>query len=536
MPDPQAEYIVVGAGTTGCIIAARLAEGRRRVLLLEAGDSDSNPLFRIPGLGFAVTMDSRYNWMFRTEPIEGMNGRQLTLMQGRVVGGSSSINGMQYHRGHPQEYALWQQLGCEGWGPDDVVPYFRKVEARLTGATESGAGKIPLERSRPELRVLDAFLESAAALGYPALEDLATKSVEGFGYCHTNIVHGRRVSAAAAYLKPALDGGYITLMKRTQAVRVIFENGRAAGVEAIRRGEKVIVRASAEVVVCAGSIKSPHLLLLSGIGPRDQLAKFGIDVVVDAPRVGKNLQNHPLFPMRFSCEAPVTAYKYLKPLAALGAALQYALRRRGPLADSTYAASGFLHSQSNGNSVIPDLQVVLAGALTPSPAQMKPGVFGMLPRQHGFIAAIFPGTPHSTGEISLNSAAGLDRPRIEPGYFSDHRDVDVLIDGIRQVRHIANGAPMLELGVREITPGADIRDDRALETAIRQSGATGFHQCGTCAMGGDIHSVVDPQLRVRGVAGLRVADASIIPRVPNAGLHGPTLMVGERAADLIGRG
>lgn len=526
----ETDYIVVGAGAAGCVVAARLAERGNSVMLLEAGGRDASPLFSIPGLGFMVSLDPRYNWMFKSDPVVDLDDRELTLLQGRVLGGSSSINGMMYNRGNPAEYGLWRELGCEGWGYEEVVPFFERAEAAIAGRAV-GDEPLALPLFDSDLPIFRAFLDAAAARGFEVLDDLTAQCREGFGYYRSNIRGGRRMSAARAYLPSALRSGRLRLWMGALVARVVVEKGVATGVEVVERGRVTCIRARREVVLCGGAIKSPQLLLLSGIGPAVQLKPLGIDPIADSPLVGEGLQNHPCYRMLFSCREPASAYRYARPGRAALEGLRYLLTRRGALSRTVYGAGGYIRSTPDVE--IPDIQIVLTAALMPPVTGARPRLLKMLPRQHGFTAVVYQGTPYSRGSVSLRSADPLASPRIDTQYFSDRRDIDTLITGMRYVRDIVRMPALASLGVEEMAPGSAVASEAELTRAIRAAAGTAYHQSGSCAMGDHPNAVVDPQLRVRGVEGLRVADASVIPRILNAGLHGPTLMIGEKAAELI---
>lgn len=529
------DYLVVGSGAAGAVVAARLSEDPDvSVMLLEAGGRNDSLLLRLPGLGFAAANHPRFNWSFRADPVPGMENRELTWLQGRVLGGSSSINGMIYTRGHSREYDIWRQMGCTGWAFEDLLPYFRRSEAneRGDGPWHGGAGPLHVRRARPDLPICDAFLAAAAEDGFPVLDDLNTDAGEGFALYDINAGRGRRMSAAAAYLEPA--AGRPNLLVRTGALvlRVLFEGRRASGVEASIGGRQVRIAARRGVVLSAGAIKTPQLLMLSGIGPAGALSSHGIPVIHDAPNVGRNLQNHACYRLQYLCNASVSASRHLRPHNAAAAALRYALFRSGPLAETYAVAGGYF--RTDPALEVPDAQVVLLSAL--GPARTGGATFrirDLLPDRHGFGLTVYQGSPLSRGAVSLRSADPFDQPRIEAGYFSDPRDMEVLLKAVKRMRGMMRRPAMAKYIDRELLPGEAVSDARSLEADIRRNGATAYHQCGTCAMGPRDDSVVDPELRVRGVENLRVADASIIPRIPNAALHAPVIMIGEKAAALI---
>lgn len=524
------DYIVVGAGATGSVVAARLSEdGSASVLLIEAGGSDANLVLRVPGLGFAAGTIARHNWNFLTEPVPALNDRRLTFLQGRVMGGSGSMNGMVYTRGHSREYDAWAKKGCTGWSFKEVKPFFLKSEANRRGGQWHGTeGPMRLRPARPDLPICDAFLDAAGAQGLPVVEDINANHPEGVGVYDVNIEKGRRHSAARAFLGPARDRANLTIMRNTQVTAVTLAKGRATGVRALRRGRDVTFSASREVVLCGGAIMSPALLMLSGIGPAEHLRRLGIGVRVDAPAVGENLQNHPCYRPQYACSQPVTARNHVTPLGALRAGWHYLTHATGPLAESFASVGGFFKSNPDLDQA--DMQVVFLSALPPSGGTR---VFDLLPREQGFALTIYQGTPYSRGRVSLRSANPLDPPRIDTGYFTDSRDIEVLATGVQRIRDVMQQPAIARYIRHEIAPVSTVRTRADLIEEIRRNAGTSYHQCGTCAMGEDNRAVLDPALRVRGVKGLRVADTSVMPRMPNAALHAPALMIGEKAAAMI---
>lgn len=534
----ECDYLVIGSGAAGAVVAARLSEDPdTRVVLLEAGPKDRSILSRMPGLGFAIGAHPSFNWGFATEPVASMNGRDLVFLQGRMIGGSSSINGMIYTRGHSREYDLWRQMGCEGWASDDVLTYFRKSEgnSRGEGTWHGGGGPLKVRPARPELPICEAFLEAAAASGYPVLEDLNRDTVDGFGYYDINVARGRRMSTARSYLNPAKGRENLTVVPEAQALRLNVENGRAVGAEISIHGRLQTIQAGREIVISCGAIKSPQLLMLSGIGPTDQLNALGIPVQHDAPRVGQGLQNHVCYRPQYVCNAPVTASGQTEPWNVLKAMARYAVSRTGPFAESYAPAGGFF--RTDPALEMPDAQVVLLSALAPtSVGGSRFRIRDLLPQQHGFGMTIYQGSPHSRGAVSLRSADPMDAPKIDPEYFTDPRDMQVLLKAVGMMREMVRQPAIARYIDHEMMPGEAVVDDTSLEADIRRNGATAYHQCGTCAMGLGDDAVLDPQLRVRGIVGLRVADTSVMPRIPNAALHAPAIMIGEKAAAMIRSG
>ncbi|WP_417722568.1 GMC family oxidoreductase [Salipiger sp.] len=525
------DYIVVGSGASGSVVAARLSEDPAvRVLLVEAGGGDAHPLFRVPGLGFAAGAVARYNWNFATEPVAALADRRMTLLQGRLIGGSSSMNGMVYTRGHRDEYDAWERMGCTGWGFDDLRPHFLKSEGSYReGSQHHGThGPLKLRRARPELPICDAFLEAAEAAGMPVVEDLNADHPAGLGWYDVNIAGGLRMSAARAYLHPARKRPNLTVMTRTQVTRVLLRKGRATGIEAAQGRARVTFEAAREVVLCGGAIMSPTLLLLSGIGPAAELARAGVAVAQEAPMVGRNLQNHPCYRPQWAASAPVTARNHVTPLGALRAGLRYLMHREGALAESFASVGGFFRSDPSKD--LADMQVVMLSALPPGGGSR---IRDLLPKRQGFGFTIYQGTPYSRGAVRLRSADPLAAPVVDTGYFSDPRDLPILAAGVERIREVIRRPEIARYISHEIAPGPEVRTEADLIAAIRRGAGTSYHQCGTCAIGPDPESVLDLRLRVRGIEGLRVADNAIMPRLPNAALHAPAIMIGERAAALM---
>jgi choline dehydrogenase len=532
MTTTSCDYLVVGAGASGCVVASRLAEQAGcEVILLEAGRSDRSPFLRLPGLGFAAGAISDLNWNFLTEPIPALGDRRMTFLAGKVLGGSSSINGMIYTRGHSSEYDRWADMGCTGWTFDELRPYFLRSEAndRGAGPWHGGEGPMRLRRANPGLPICDAFLEAAAAAGLPIVDDLNANHREGLGWYDVNIDRGLRMSAARAFVHPARNRRTLNVVMGAEVTEIVFSSDRATGVKAIAGGALREFHARREVILSAGAIKTPQLLMISGIGPARALEGQGIRVRFDSSGVGQNLQNHPCYRPHYLCTGNITARKHVSPLQASRAAISYAWSRSGPLAESFASAGGFFKSDPALD--LADMQVVFLSAMPPRGAKR---LRDLLPKEHGFGMTIYQGTPYSRGQVRLRSPKATDPPVIEAGYFSDSRDLKVLAAGVERMRDVIR-QPEIARHIRSaVTPHDRIRSQEALIEDIRREAATSYHSCGTCAMGSDSDAVVDPELRVRGVRGLRVADASIIPRLPNAALHAVTLMIGEKAASMIG--
>jgi len=536
MPAKGFDYVVIGAGAAGCVVAGRLSQmlPDARIALIEAGRERLGLTTKVPGIAFVASTFARQNWNYQTEPVPALNDRRLSWFQGRILGGSSSINGMLYLRGHSLEYDQWAQRGCQGWSFDQVLPYFKKTETNSRGAGEwHGAdGPMAVKQSRLDLPICDAFLAAAGEAGYPVVDDLNADTTEGFGRIDTNIAaNGRRVSMAVAFAQPGRHRGNLDLLSEAIAARIVIEHGRAKGVEITRRGMRETVRAEREVILCGGTVNSPQLLMLSGIGPAAHLAEFGIPVVHDAPEVGQNLQNHPAYSLRYACSQPVTAYKYLNPRAAITMGLRYALTGGGSLAESYVATGGYM--RSDPSLAVSDTIVVMVPALVTRRPVIGFRLRDLFPERHGFTVMVGSGRPLSRGHLLLRSSDPTVHPAIFPEYFSEPEDLHALARSVQRMRDMMRGPAIRDLIEAELAPGAIANDQASIEADIRARCATYFHPSSTCRMGAEASAVVDPQLRVNGIEGLRVVDASIMPAALNACTHAPTIMIGEKGAALI---
>lgn len=524
-----ADYVVVGAGSAGCAIAYRLAQAGKSVIVVEHGGSDWGPFINMPAaLSYPMNM-ARYDWGYVTEPEPHMGGRIMACPRGKVLGGSSSINGMIYVRGHARDFDTWAEMGADGWGYADVLPYFKRAETWHGDAGDPAFrgfdGPLHITRGPRKNPLFDAFIKAGANAGYGMTEDYNGARQEGFGAFEMTVWQGERWSAAKAYLRPALKTGNCT-MARGLVEKVEITDGRATGVRLV--GGQIIT-ARAEVVLSAGSINSPKILMLSGIGPAKHLAEHGIPVIADRAGVGANLQDHLEIYVQFAATKPVSLAPYwsLWGKALVGA--QWLLTRKGLGASNNFEACGFIRSRAG--IAYPDIQYhFLPIAVRYDGKTAANG--------HGFQAHVGPMRSNSRGAVTLRSADPRDPPRIQFNYMSHPDDWEEFRTAIRLTREIFATEPMAGYVDHEIQPGADAQNDAALDAVIREHAESAYHPCGTARMGraDDPMAVVDPQARVIGVAGLRLADSSIFPQIPNGNLNAPSIMVGEKAADhILGR-
>lgn len=524
------DYIIVGAGSAGCVLANRLSADRTtRVLLVEAGRGDRDLMLHVPGLSIRNSTTPLFNWSYMTEPEEALQARRLFWAQGKAIGGSSAINGMIYARGNAREYDAWRDAGCEGWGFEDVLPYFRKSEGGDRGESRwhGASGPLKVSRGRPSLDIANRVLAAASEEGFVIRDDFNTEEQEGFGHYDCTIGNGRRCSSATAFLHPVERRENLKVMSNTLALKLRFRAGRAVGVDLSAEGRLHTVEAEREIILCGGAIGSAQLLMLSGIGPADHLMSHGVAVEVDRPDVGANLQNHVSYRLQFAVSEPITAFKYVNVPGALKAGFDYLLKRQGILADSVVPTGGFFRTEAGLD--VTDVQVQVGVGLMGRPGGT---VLQRLPKEHGFSLGVNQGRPYSRGEVRLRSANPAEPPMISPRYFSDRRDLDILARGIERMRSLAARSSLSRIITREIdNPASSSRTD--IEASVRKRAGTAFHPVGTCRMGGDSDAVLDPQLRVRGIAGLRVADASAIPLLMNANTNAAAIMVGEKAAAMI---
>ncbi|MFN4272198.1 MAG: choline dehydrogenase [Aliihoeflea sp.] len=524
----EADFVIIGAGSAGSALAYRLSEdGRHSVVVIEHGGTDIGPFIQMPAaLSFPMNM-SLYDWGFSTEPEPHLGGRVLATPRGKVIGGSSSINGMVYVRGHARDFDHWEEEGAAGWGFKDVLPYFKKMEASDGGELGWRGTDGPLHVRRGPMRnpLFKAFIEAGNQAGFELTDDYNGSKQEGFGPMEQTIHNGRRWSAANAYLRPALKRKNVSLVNGL-ARRVVIENHRATGVEIEARGQIQVVKARREVIVAASSINSPKLLMLSGIGPAAHLAEHGIEVVADRPGVGQNLQDHLELYIQQESIQPITLYSKLSLFSKALIGAQWLFFKSGLGASNHFEAAAFVRSRAGID--YPDIQYHFLPVAIRYDGKAAA-------RMHGFQAHVGPMRSKSRGSVSLRSGEFKDKPLIRFNYMAHEEDWSDFRHCIRLTREIFAQPAFDPFRGAEIAPGADVQSDDEIDAYIREHVESAYHPCGTCRMGraDDERSVVDPECRVIGVDGLRVADSSIFPRITNGNLNAPSIMVGEKAADLI---
>ena len=531
------DYIVVGAGSAGCVLANRLsADPDRSVLLIEAGGKDRNPLFRLPMLMGKLFHSGIYNWRYHTEPMPSLDGRSLYWPRGKVLGGSSTINGMIYVRGNRHDYDRWAQMGLPGWSYDEVLPAFRRSEGHLErdGAYHGTGGELTVCRARGGNPLFDAFVEAGRQAGHPVNDDFnAADEQEGFGRYDFTIRRGRRCSVSTAFLNPIRHRRNLAILTNSLVRRVVVEGGRATGIEVAQQGGARTIRAEREVILCAGTVNSPQLLMLSGIGPGDALKRHAIKAIHELPGVGRNLQDHVDCVLAYACTKPITLYRDLRADRLIRSVAEGMLFGRGIATTFPYEAGAFLKSRAE--KVAPDIQVHFMPALESAANLHVPIPFRKAPLEdsHGFSLRVGPLNPESRGWIGLRSANPADAPLIQPNYLQSEADCRTTIAGIHMVRDVIAQQAFDAYRGPELAPGAAVQSDTDLTAWLRANAMTTFHPVGTCRMGADPMAVVDARLAVHGIAGLRVADASVMPVIVSGNTNAPAIMIGEKAAAFI---
>lgn len=524
------DYIIAGAGSAGCVLANRLTEsGKHRVLLLEAGGRDLNPWIHIP-VGYGKTFTNpKVNWLYRTEPNPATANRPILQPRGKVLGGSSSINGLVYIRGQREDYDQWRQLGNTGWSFDDVLPYFRKAEDQERGASEyhGVGGHLKVSDPTEPHPFCDAFITAAENCGYPFNDDFNGEDQEGFGYYQWTLRDGRRSSAATGYLKHAKRRSNLKIVTRAHATRVVFEDKRAVAIEYLHGGQKKSARVEGELILSGGSFNSPQLLQLSGIGPAALLQSLGIEVIADRKDVGANMLDHYNSRKIYRCTEPTTLNDAVGLRNFHRGALQvfrYATQRKGLLAMGGSYAAGFF--KTDPAVATPNIQSTVSLFSTDKTGD----------RLHSF-----PGItvvdrllrPESQGTVMIDNPDPLAPPVIQPNYLTSQRDCEVLLEGFKVTRRIVESDPMRQFVLDEYQPGTSVRSDDELIDYLREFGGISFHPVRTCRMGTDPEAIVDERLRLHGFSGLRVIDASIMPTIPSGNTNAPTIMIAEKGADMI---
>jgi choline dehydrogenase len=529
--DNRYDYIIVGAGSAGCVLANRLTEsGQHRVLLLESGGRDSNRWIHIP-IGFGKVMfDREVNWMFETEPETRMHGRNIKVPRGRVLGGSSSINGLIYIRGQREDYDDWQALGNPDWGYDDCLPYFKKSENQARGADDwhGVGGPLSVSDMKDTHPLADAFIAAGESLGIRRNNDFNGASQEGLGYFQGTARNGMRCSAAVAYLHPAMKRPNLTVITHAHASKVLTEGVRATGVAFTVDGESRQALADKEVIVAAGAIQSPQLLQLSGIGPGELLQRHGIAVVNALPGVGRNLHDHLQSRIIWRCTEPITVNDDLMSLwRKMKIGLQFAFNRSGPLSWYAGLAGGFARTRAELDR--PDVQFHFFPYSTD---RTDPSLHDF----SGFTMSVCKLRPESRGAVEIKSPDAAATPAIQPNFLEREADVATMLDGLKLVRRLAAAPTLARWITAEHDPGPSCASDDQIVDFVRKKGITVYHPVGTCKMGTDSEAVVDQQLKVHGMQGLRVIDASVMPVVTSGNTNAPVIMIAEKAADMIARG
>lgn len=524
----EADYVIVGAGSAGCVLANRLSADGAEVILLEAGPRDLHPWIHIPAGVLKLLYNPLVNWMYATEPEPGSGNRAIHWPRGRVLGGSSSINGMLFVRGNPADFDNWAQMGCRGWTYDDCLPYFKSIERYGPGDAEHRGKEGPLliEDYRTVLPLTHSFVEAAQQAGFPFSKDLSGATpADGVGYSQMSRNGRFRGSTAQTFLREARKRQNLRILTNAVALKLLTEGKRCTGVRIDQMGREIEVKARREVIVSSGSIASPQLLQISGIGPAAHLKSIGVEVVHDLPGVGSNLSDHYVVRVSHRVKDAVSINQLARGVRLAGEVAKFVVTGKGALTFGVSSAQVFVRSREGLAS--PDIQLLF------SPASYDTSKFGALEREPGATVAVSIARPESRGTIMAASADPFAKPSIKPNYLSAPGDIRVILAGVAHARRIFASPAFAKHSVAEITPGPGITSDADLLEHIRANGTTIYHPVGTCKMGEDPQAVVDSRLRVRGMSGLRVIDASIMPLVTTGNTNAPTIMIAEKGAAMI---
>jgi choline dehydrogenase len=529
------DFIIIGAGSAGCVLANRLsADPAIRVLLLEAGPRDAHPLIHIPVGNAKIIPKAKYNWKYETEPQANLDNRRILWPRGKTLGGSSSLNGMIYIRGHARDYDLWRQQGVSGWSFADVLPYFKRAEGNARGgdAFHGGDGPLVVSDAGHDHNLFDAFVAAGVEAGYPANPDFNGAEQEGFGRYQFTIRNARRWSAAAAYLRPALSRPNLTVETGALTREIVFEGERAVGVHYVRGSHQATALADREVILSGGVVNSPQLLMLSGIGPADDLKRLGIGPILDRADVGRNLQDHFCVHTVHASNTPTLTDDLVRTERGAVSLARAFLTRSGPA--SAFPLEGGAFIRTSDDLDIPDAQFHFsAGNLLSLIRRPFASHSDDHTRPDAFMCHVCQLRPESRGEIRLRSTDPTETPLIQPNYLSEARDRETMREAFKAMREVMHQPALAALSEGEIWPQPDIRSDADIDAFIRATGGTVYHPVGTCRMGGDDAAIVDETLKVRGTEGLRVVDASVMPSLVGGNTHAPTVMIAEKAADMI---
>jgi choline dehydrogenase len=525
------DYVIVGGGSAGCVVAARLSEDPDvSVLLLEAGPSRGG-LFdfwkvEMPAAFDYVWQNPAYNWMFQGEPEPQLNGRQIFQPRGKILGGSSAINGMCFIRGHALDFERWVTEGAHGWSSADVLPYFKRCESWEGGEStyRGGSGPIKVIRGPQHCAMYDMFMTAGEEAGYPATDDINGANQEGFAAFQMNVDRGVRASSAQAYIRPNRGRRNLTVLDRAAVERLLIEGNRATGVRYRRGGTSLDVHARREVVLCGGAVASPQLLMLSGVGPAAHLAEHGIECRVDLPGVGQNLQNHPLVYMKFATDKPISLAQEMRPDRMLYTGARWLATHTGPGASNNVETVALMRSNTSVKQ--PDVELQLLPVIVDENGKVQTSV-------HGFTYCIGPTHMEASGWVKLRSSDPAAPPRIFSNFLATDYDLNLMRRSVEMGRELAAQRVYAPLGLCEVEPGDRYHSATEMTAWLRDNVSGDFHLSSTCKMGVDAMAVVDPELRVRGIAGLRVADASVMPSITSANTNATTIMIAEKAADLI---